>query len=107
MNILFTKLKTSVVTKPEDPEETTVTSANRKETTDVSILEETTYNERVKQWIRDKRSLKASIQSLYNIVWGQCSKMMRDKLTMIKSFTTIETKGDVTLLLKEIRSIGL
>ena len=33
--------------------------------------------------------------------------MMRDKLTMIKDFTTVETKGDVTVLLKEIRSIGL
>ena len=33
--------------------------------------------------------------------------MMRDKLTIIKDFTSVETKGDVTVLLKEIRSIGL
>ena len=33
--------------------------------------------------------------------------MMRDKLTMIKNFTSVETKGDVIILLKEIRNIGL
>ena len=107
MNILFTELKNPTVIKPEDPEETITTDADGKETRAVSRLEETIYSERVKQWIRDERSLKASIRSLYNIVWGQCSKMMRDKLTMIKNFTAVETKGDVTVLLKEIRSVGL
>ena len=89
MNILFTELKTPVVIKPEDPKETTVTSVKGKETTYISILEETIYNERENQWIRDEKSLKASIRSLYNIVWGRCSKMMRDKLTTIKKFSTI------------------
>ena len=33
--------------------------------------------------------------------------MMKDKLTMIKDFTSVETKGDVTILLKEIRNVWL
>ena len=85
MNILFTELKTPTVAKPEDPEETITTDTDGNKTKTVSRLEETIYNERVKQWIRDKRSLKASLRSLYNIVCGQCSKMMCEKLTMIKT----------------------
>ena len=106
MHILFTELKAPSVSKPEDPEETITTDKAGKKTKSVSRLEETIYNERVKQWIRDERSLKASIWPLYNIMWGQCLKMMRDKLTMIKDFVAVETKGGITKLLKETRSVG-
>ena len=61
MNILFTELKTPTVIKPEDPEETITIGTDGKETKTVSRLEETIYSKRVKQWIRDERSLKSSI----------------------------------------------
>ena len=75
--------------------------------TTISKFEETIYNERIKQWIRDGASLKATIRSLYNIAWGQCSKLMQDKITMMKEFLEVETTGNVTRLLKEVKIVML
>ncbi len=68
----------------------------------VSKFEETVYNKEVKQWIKDNKNLRATMQALYNIVWGQCSRLMKNKLKTIKNFDEMEEKGDVTRLLKEI-----
>ena len=73
----------------------------------ISKFEETIYNEKIKQWIRDDSSMNATVRSLYNIVWGQCSKLMQDKLTMMGEFDNFEARGDVTRLLKKIRIIVL
>ena len=73
----------------------------------MSKFQEMRYNEVVKQWIRDDRSLAATIRSLYNIVWGQCSKQVKSKVKMSKKFKEIEEEGDVTALLKEIRTVML
>ena len=75
--------------------------------TTISKFEETIYNERIKQWIRDEASIKASIRSLYNSVWGQCSKLMQDKITMMKGFSEVEKRGDVKRPMKEVRVIML
>ena len=32
---------------------------------------------------------------------------MKNKITMVKNFTSMETQGDVTILLKKIRTISL
>ena len=72
-----------------------------------SIFEEDIYNKRVKQWIRDKKSLRATVRSLYYIVWGQCLTLMQEKLSMSKHVNDMETKEDVMLLLKEIHTIRL
>ena len=65
------------------------------------------YAEHVKQWIRDDKSLKATIRSLYTIVWGQCSNLMKNKLSLAKELINFETDGNVTELLKEIRRVSL
>ena len=61
----------------------------------------------MKQWIRDDKSLKASIRSLYYIVKGQCSKLMTNKLSRSKDYARFEKEGDVAALLKEIRTISM
>ena len=66
-----------------------------------------TYNERIKRCIRDDRSLKTTIGSLHNIVLGQCSRLMRNKVMMAKEYKVIEKDGDVTELLKKIRRVSL
>ena len=65
------------------------------------------YAENVKQWIHDDKSLRASIRSLYYIVKGQCSKLMKNKLSLSKDYTRFEEEGDVAALLKEIRTISM
>ena len=54
---LFTNLERPSVKKPEDP---VMTVTKDKDGHDVEVLskfEEVTYNEKIKQWIRDDRSL--------------------------------------------------
>ena len=36
---------------------------------------EIVYSEEIKIWIKDTKIFKAILMSLYNIVWGQCSKL--------------------------------
>ena len=107
LTVLFMELKEPTTAEPEEPEKEVVFSDDGTSTTTVSKFQETTYNERIKKCIRDERSLKQTIKSIYNIAWGQCSKLMKDKVTMIKKFDVMEAKGNVTALLKEIRIIGL
>jgi hypothetical protein len=57
-------------------------------------------------WIKETKSLQTTIQSLYNIVWVQCSKLMCNKVRAVKDFRDIENKGDVTRLLLEIRGVS-
>ena len=95
---LFTKLETTKVKQPEDPIMTKTTDEDGKVTEKMSKFQEMRYNEVVKQWIRDDRSLAATIRSLYNIVWGQCSKQVKSKVKMSKKFKEIEEEGDVTAL---------
>ena len=107
LNVLFTNLETPSVKKPKEPEETVTFDRDGASISTISRFEEMTYSERIKQWIRDDRSLEMTVRSLYNIVWGQCSKLMKNKLTMAKNFGNFEDKGDVTELLKDIRRISL
>ena len=93
-------MKEPTVAESQGLEETIVFNDDGTSTTSVSKFQDTIYNERIKQWIRDERSLKQTIRSIYNIVWGQCSKLMKDKVTMLKQFNAMEAKGDVTALLK-------
>ena len=103
---LFTDLAEPKVEQPEDPKEVKIMVGGI-ETVKISKFEEMKYTEKVKQWIRDDKSLKGSVRSLYNIVWGQCSRLMQNKLTMAKDFKSVDARGDVTSLLKEIRQISL
>ena len=104
--VLFTKLENPTVFKLEDPVEDTKV-VDGEDVTFISKFEEMKYTEKVKQWIRDDKSLKATIRSLYYIVMGQCSKLMRNKLAMSKDYVRFEAEGDVAALLKEIRRISL
>ena len=101
LTILFKELKTPSVKIPEDPVETEgkVMDNNGDPAMVTSRFEEMKYAEKVKQWIRDDKSLKCTLTSLYHIAWGQCSKLMQNKLTMAKYFDNFNTSGDITALL--------
>ena len=105
--VLFTKLKVPTVVIPDDPTVTKIKIEDGIIIERTSKFEEMKYSEHVKQWIRNDKSLKATIGSLYNIVWGQCSKLMKNTLSLAREFTKFETEGNVTKLLKEIRRVSL
>jgi hypothetical protein len=102
LNKLFTQLKTPEVVKPKDPPLSKVKNEDGTFTNKVSRFDETVYNEEVKQWIKDNKNLRSTLTALYNIVWGQCSRLMKNKLKAIRDFDSIEEESDVTQLLKEI-----
>ena len=69
-------------------------------------FESAVYNERIKTWIKVTDTLDSTLRSLYNIVWGQCSKLVQNKLTALGKLDERDMNGDVTWLLREIRSIS-
>jgi len=107
LNILFTELKVSTIKEPKDPVETTTTNKSGITTKSISKLQEMVHNKKLKQRIKNESILVSAIRSLYNIVVGQCSKLMRNKPIIMRGFATMETDGDLTTLLKEIRTIIL
>ena len=71
---------------------------------DVSCQEEVEeFKIKLKEYLKDEKSVKAIKRSLYNVVWGQCSHMMRTKLNGNSNFEKIELTGDVVELLKMVR----
>ena len=106
MTTLFTKLQVPSVSRPEELVETTST-VDGKEVKVVSRFEEMKYSKNVKQWICDDKSLSATTRSLYYIVIGQCSKLMRNKITLSKDYERFEKDCDVAALLKEVQRISL
>ena len=51
--------------------------------------------------------LKENVKSLYAIVWGQCSNIMRTKVEAMDGFSVIEGAGDGIALLKSLKSVAL
>ena len=76
--VLFIYLTEPTVVTPTGPIEQEITNATG--TTTVLMLskfQETVYSEEIKLWInKDTKRLKVSLTSLYNVIWGQCSKLM-------------------------------
>ena len=70
LNVLFTNLQETKVIVSDDPVETVTMDASGKIETSISKFEDMKYTESIKQWIRDDKSLKTTIRSLHNIIWG-------------------------------------
>ena len=71
-----------------------------------SKFQETVYIEEVKQWLNDNIILDTTLVSLYNIVWSQCGKFMRNKLIGMEQYDEVKEKCGIAALLKEIRRIS-
>jgi Zinc knuckle len=70
-------------------------------------------NDRValKKWERNydeyrkwKISLDENVKTLYNLVWGQCSESMQQKIESLPNFEDMETKNDGIALLVAIKN---
>ena len=65
------------------------------------------FVEKVKIWIKEETVLESTKHALYEIVWGQCSELMQNRLTADSNFEKIFDDGDVSELLKLMRGISL
>jgi len=74
--------------------------------TDSALREKTEeYKIKLKEYLQDEKAFRTIKCSLRNVVWGQCSYMLRTKLQGDDDFIKIETSGDVVELLKKIRGV--
>ena len=74
--------------------------------TEISTREELEeYRLKLKEFLKDKKAVKTTKRSLHNVVWGQCSQMLRTKLKGDDELAKIEIDGDVVELLKKIRGV--
>ena len=96
---LFNRLENPVLAKPIKP---TYDEDNEEESVDED-LEEDIYKEEIKAYVKARSGLKATLHSLFNVIWGQCSLLLRSKLESKREFEGIKENKDVGGLLKLIK----
>ena len=94
---LFSRLENPKLDQPTKPTYST--------DDEVKSIEEEIYKEEIKVYVRAKMSLKSTLHSLFNVVWGQCSIKLRSKLESKDEFKDIRENKDVAQLLKQIKGI--
>ena len=77
-----------------------------KEIDDAEPFEVESFRCKVKSYSKETLTLKATLRSLFIVVLGQCSKMMKTKLQGHSNYKRVEKDGDVAELLKMIRAIS-
>ena len=92
LKALFTQLTLPVLVKPEAPKD--------------KNKDDTMYKEECTVYLKDKKSLDTTLVSLYNVVWGQCSRLMQNKLNSNPKFVGFDDTSDVASLLTEIKLLS-
>ena len=113
LNPLFTDLKEPVIKIPVEPEESKVDDTtiidNKTVTTSnaiVSRFDQKKYDVELTMYFKNRSSLENALQSLYILVWVQCSKLMKNRLEAGQGFKMIKENGNIDELLSEIREVG-
>ena len=94
---LFERLENPVLEKPTKP----VYSQDSEE----KSLEEDIYKEEIKVYVKARASLKNTLHSLFSVIWGQCSQVLKNKLESKSEYEDIKANSDVSGLLKLIKTI--
>jgi len=102
---LFRRLESPSVPLPIKPE-AEETMVDGKPVLKVNEVKADIYKEKVKAYSGQEDRLNATTTALFNIVWSQCSKLLKGKLKLSPSFERVEDTADVAELLREIRSIS-
>ena len=93
LKMLFTELVRPIIAKPEMQDTPTPS--------ELAI-----FTEKARQNIKDVKSLDTALASLYNVVWGQCSKLLQNKLKSSYYYTEFDNNSDVAALLREIKNLS-
>lgn len=116
----FTNLVTPQVPKPQKPQPRLVTTLLKSEDEsqppqEVTVDERTTeeievdqmiFVETIKQWVKNTDRLRATLRSIYEIAWGQCSALMQASVKAVDDYETFNSKNDAAALLRAIRVIS-
>ena len=61
------------------------------------------YQLQLKEYIKEERSLKVSLKSIWAVIWGQCSTSIRTKLEKRKDMKELKKNANVVELIKYIQ----
>ena len=106
---LFKRLEEPTVPKPQAAKDLAAQNVKVEEGEEPparSDWDELVLKEEAKQYISERKRLRAMVISLYNIVWSQCSRLMQNQIRSYKDFEAVEKGADVTELLKMVKVIS-
>jgi hypothetical protein len=92
--LAITNLAAPVFTEPADLAATGVSAARKR-----------LWERQVDKLGKRESYLEENMKTIYSLVWGQCTEIMRQRLEALPSFNTMSTKGDSIGLLKAIKSL--
>ena len=87
------------ITKPEinEPNEPKVKTGEKT----LTKSQEKIYDAKISAYVKEEKSLEDSLTAIFNIIWGQCSAMMQNRLESITQYDSMVADADVASLLKE------
>ena len=107
---LFTDLSEPEVKKPKSKSSKKITvtlpDKSTKEIDDMDEFEKEEFRLSAKNYVKEKTSLEATKRSLFIVIMGQCSRLMKSKLKGGSEFEETEKECKVGNLLKLIRKIS-
>ena len=106
LTVLFNDLAEPRPERPVTPTKTAITGDDRKTEMKVADFDKEVYKAEIKCYASEKRELDQTLASLYELVWGQCSKLMHQRVEQTKDYDVMMREANVTNLLKEIRAIS-
>ena len=105
---LFKDLSEPKITPPKTPSEKREEAMGVKTEADEapSEWEKIIYMEETKMFLKNKERLQVTLVALYNVVWGQCSRKMKDRLMAKKKYEKVKATNDVKELLVLVKIIS-
>jgi hypothetical protein len=86
-------LELPAITEPEDPDENATKTRLR------------IWEKQVDEFVRRETELRENVKTLYSLVWGQCTDIMKQKLEASDDFEDIALEQNGLELLKAIKNI--
>ena len=85
-------LAVSTLKEPDNPKDTT------------AVIEMKKWEKEYDGYLKSKKYLDDNVKTLYNLVWGQCTDSMQQKIEGLDTYSDMDTKQDGIALLKAIQN---
>jgi hypothetical protein len=70
-----------------------------------TLTEKRIWEKEVDGYVRKKSYLDENLKTLYSLIWGQCTNVMRARVEALDNYEVMSSEGDSILLLKAIKSL--
>ena len=97
----FVHMKDSIFEKLEEP----VLKPPTKVTSTADEIDKLIYIEDYKSHKKDVKELENALMTLFDVIIGQCSPLLKSKLKALQTWDQMEANIEVGTLLKEIKSV--